>query len=179
MSHNQPVYSPSVLDMFTVANEYSIFLEKVESYEASDIITYLSKILPLMYLKGSLLSAVEVEFPEANERYVTEEQWQEVFNTLRLKFGDKDIIYHCDPGEYSDEMQTYSLSENLADIYQDMKDFVLLYSKESHAARENAVNEIFLLFCSHWGHRVLISLMHIHYLLHRDSMQALTTDEIY
>jgi len=179
MSHSGPVYSASVLDMFTIANEYTIFIEKAENNKESDIIIYLSKILPLMYLKGSLLNAVEVEFPEANERYVTEEQWLEIFNTLRLKFGDKDKFYHCDPAECSDEVQTYSLAENLADIYQDMKDFVLLYSKESHAARENAVNEIFLLYCSHWGHRVLISLVHVHYLLHRDKMLAGSGEGIY
>lgn len=178
MNENDPVYRTSVIDMFTVANEYCLFIEKAENYQVSDIIHYLSKVLPLMYLKGSLLTDVQVEYPEANERYVTEEQWQEIFNSLRHKFSDKDTFYHCDPGDSEGDILLLSFAENLADIYQDMKDFVLLYSKEFHAARENAVSEMFSLFGSHWGHRILLVLTHIHFLQHRRDMESLLNEDL-
>jgi hypothetical protein len=171
MNNSDPIYSQTVLDMFTVANEYCIFVEKAGSYPSDEIFQYLAKVFSLMYLKGSLIPKLRVEYPEANERFVTEEQWQDVFNELKNKFGEDDIFLSCDPGEADAEPERHSLAENLADVYQDMKDFVLLYSKEMQAARENAVHEIGRLFRSHWGHRVLMSQLHLHHLMFREDME--------
>ncbi|NLN94799.1 MAG: DUF5063 domain-containing protein [Bacteroidales bacterium] len=169
MNESDNIFSPPVIELFTVLNEYCIFIEKASDYAKHDILEYLNRVLPLMYLKGTLVPAVEVEHPEANERYVTEEQWQDIFNMLRAKFDKEDIFYFIDPGSnnFDEEWDIYSLSEDLTDIYQDSKDFVLLYSKNLHAARENAIHEIAALFKSHWGHRISRSLIHIHYILYR------------
>jgi hypothetical protein len=171
MSATEPVYSQTALDMFTVANEYCIFIEKAGKYQKSDVYNYLLKVFPLLYIKGALMPTIEVEFPEANERYVTEEQWLIVFNELKEISGEDDMFNYCDPGDEPAEVVKQSLAENLADIYQDMKDFVLLYSKEMHAARENAVHEIGSLFKSHWGHRALMCQTHLHLLLHRRDIE--------
>jgi hypothetical protein len=171
MDNSDPVFSQPVLDMFTVANEFCIFVEKAGNYPKPDVLNYLQKIFPLMYLKGALVPEVTVEYPEANERYVTVEQWQNVLNDLTVLFAEDDQFLHCDPKPGDNEPIINSFAENLADIYQDMKDFVLLYSRELHAARENAVHEIGRLFESHWGHRVLICQVHLHYLLHRGEIE--------
>ncbi|MBE0660890.1 MAG: DUF5063 domain-containing protein [Bacteroidales bacterium] len=176
MTSSEPVYSQTALDMFTVANEYCIFMEKACKYQKTDVYNYLLKVFPLLYIKGALMPQIEVEFPEANERYVTEEQWQIVFNELRELFGEDDLFNHCDPKDEFFEPVKLSLAENLADIYQDMKDFVLLYSKEMHAARENAIHEVGRLFKSHWGHRVLRCQTHLHFLLHRRDIES---EEVY
>ena len=169
MQDTEQIYSQAVLDMFTVANEYCIFVEKAANYEKAEVYIYLMKVLPLMYLKGALVPEIIVEYPEANERYVSEEQWQDIFNELRNFFSDDDEFFYCDPNVSDPEAEKKSLAESLADIYQDMKDFVLLYSKEMHAARENAVFEIARLFKSHWGQRVLLCQLQLHFLLHPDN----------
>jgi hypothetical protein len=171
MNEQEPIYNQAVLDMFTVANEYCIFIESAEKYPRQDIYQYLLKVLPLLYLKGATLPLVTVEYPEANERYVTEEQWQVVFNNLRNNFGEDDIFFHSNEDSESAESLPCSMAEKLADIYQDMKDFVLLFSKEIHAARENAVHEIARLFKSHWGSRVLNCQLHLHFLLYESFMK--------
>ncbi len=166
MQNPEPVYSQAAIEMFTVANEYCIFIESAQQYPQEEVRRYLNKILPLMYLKGSLLPEVEVEYPEANERYVTAEQWEVLFNELRFYLANSDIFVSIDPTGDASEITRQSLAENLTDIYQDMKDFVLLFSKESAAAKENALNSVAALFRSHWGHRVLNSLNYLHYILH-------------
>jgi len=176
MNQPEPVYSQAVLDMFTVANEYCIFVEKAGGYGKADIYSYFQKVLPLLYIKGALIPEITVEYPEANERYLTEEQWQHVLHVLRNKFDEDDTFSFSDPNPGDSSNLLLSLAENLADIYQDMKDFVLLYSKEQHAARENAVHEIGRLYKSHWGHRALICLTQLHFLLHRTDIEA---EEIY
>jgi hypothetical protein len=172
MNEPEPVYSQAVLDMFTVANEYCIFVEKAGGYGKADIYNYFQKVLPLLYIKGALIPFIVVEYPEANERYLTEEQWQHVLHVLRNKFDEDDTFSFSDPNPDDASASLRSLAENLADIYQDMKDFVLLYSRDQHAARENAVHEIGRLYKSHWGHRALMCLTHLHYLLHRTDIEA-------
>ncbi|MDP2423598.1 MAG: DUF5063 domain-containing protein [Bacteroidales bacterium] len=173
MNSEDTIYGPAVLDMFTVANEFCIFIEKSERYAKEDVLTYLAKVAPLLYIKGILLPTVTVEYPEANERYVTEEQWQDLFNALRNSFGRDDVFINMNPATREDNNAlASSLAENLTDIYQDMKDFVLLFGKESHAARENAVYELSQLFKTHWGHRLVDMHRYVHYLLHKTFIVA-------
>jgi hypothetical protein len=120
---------------------------------------------PLLYLKGSLLPLVEENEDTFSERYVTEEQWEAVFKTLREKFGTEDVYYVHDHNYDTVEV---SLADNLADIYQDMKDFVMLYQKNLAFSRQNAVAQIRSLFYDHWGLRVLDALRATHNLLFKE-----------
>ncbi|MEJ2596137.1 MAG: DUF5063 domain-containing protein, partial [bacterium] len=125
----------TVKEMVTVANEYCVYLETAENKSMEGVLKFAGTILPLLYLKGSLLPGVEVEYPEANERFVTEEEWERVFQMLRDKFGATDEFWIIDPQHINEtEPLKASLAENLSDIYQDMKDFVLLYQKDTLAA---------------------------------------------
>lgn len=157
------------MEMLTVANEYCHFIEKAHNYKTKDIIEYMQKMLPLMYLKGSLLPNVEVQVPEANEKFVTEENWEIIFNELRNKFKPNDEYWSVDHSDFNfNEAEKASLADNLTDIYQDLKDFVLLYSKGTEAAKENAVRDCKLYFEIHWGYRVVQALKYIHNLLNKD-----------
>ena len=168
-SKNEVVFSRKVMEMITVANEFCIFIEETEKYEKLQMLAYLERVIPLLYLKGSLLPDVEVSDDTANERFVTEEQWEMVFRELKRKFGKEDtFIANENTGEK--ETLKYSLAENIADIYQDMKDFLLLYQQNTMAARENAVYYCKLYFESRWGYRSVRSLYAIHHLLHGDQI---------
>ena len=162
---DDPIVSRNVLEMITVAHEYCTFIEKASDYKTEDILDYLQKICPLIYLKGSLLPEVEVEFPEANERFVVEEDWEKIFTTLREKFQSIDEYWFHDYNsvDMNDPIKG-SLADNFADIYQDLKDFTLLYQKSSHAAKENAVHEIKALFTTHWGFLIVSAHRYIHYI---------------
>lgn len=166
-SNNNITLSKPVIEMATVANEFCFFLDDLEKKDKETILNFMQKILPLLYVKGSLLPLIESEFPDANERFITEEQWEKVFNELREKFGDDDEYWIIDP-QYINETEPLkaSLSENITDIYQDMKDFLLLLQKNTHAARENAIAECRSLFENHWGYRIGNMFTRIHHLLY-------------
>jgi len=162
--------SKPILEMITVANEFCYYLENAEEKSKTGILEFMNRILPLLYLKGSLLPDIEVENPEANEKFVTEEQWERIFLMLRDKFGKQDEFWTIDPLYINDtEPLKASIAENIADIYQDMKDFVLLFKKNTHAARQNAAAECRALFQTHWGYRVGNILPKIHYFLYENA----------
>lgn len=160
---DEAAYSVPVIDMLKVANEYCLFIERIEKFPADELYPFIQKLTPLLYLKGSLLPDIEVEEPEANERFVTAEQWENIFGELRNKFADTDEFWVLDlEGPDDTNPIKASISELLTDIYQDMKDFVLLYQKEGRAAKQNAANECKSLFFTHWGIRVIDLLKVIH-----------------
>ena len=168
------VYSKNVLEVITVANEFCLFIEEVDKYNKEFILSYLQKVLPLLYLKGSLLPDVKVENEEANERYVTEEHWQNIYLALKKKLGKDDTYWNINNSDEISDNGTEikpikaSLAENLADIYQDLKDFLVLYQKPLTIAKENAVCECKNLFETHWGFRVVNTHKAVHYILFKN-----------
>jgi hypothetical protein len=154
--------STNVLDMFTVANEFCIFTEKAANYNPEEVLQYYAKICPLLYLKGAILPAVESDEDYFGERFVNEDQWENIYNSLLPLFADKDEFYTLSY-ETSDNIPLKaSISEHLADVYQDLQDFVLLYQKNHIYAKQNAVYECKNLFKSHWGSRIAALIPALH-----------------
>jgi hypothetical protein len=163
---NEPVYSKNVLEFLRVAHEYCLFTESIFDRSAADILKFYQRIAPLLYLKGLLLPEITPEFPESTERFVTEEEWESIFNELRAKFSNNDEYWYSDPDNKDvNDLIKASLSENMTDIYQDLKDFVLLYQKGSRATKEAAVAEVFNLFQSRCSWAILHSLPHVQMVL--------------
>lgn len=160
---DEAAYSIPVIDMLKVANEYCLFIEGIEKFPSDQVLPFIQKLAPMLYLKGSLLPEVFAEDPDVNERFVTAEQWETTFGVLREKFVDTDEFWMLDlEGPDETDPIKASISELLTDIYQDMKDFVLLYQKEGRAAKQNAASECKHLFLTHWGIRLIDILKVIH-----------------
>lgn len=161
----EPAYSNSVIDMLKVAHEYCLFIENAESVKNIELLTFVQRVMPLLYLKGSLLPEIDEEISDISERFVTEEKWEEIFNMLRNKLLEFDEFWVL---QYDGPDQTnplkVSLSENLTDIYQDLKDFVLLYQKPMRSSKQNAAKDCKYLFETHWGTKTLFINQWVHYL---------------
>ncbi|HPR58424.1 MAG TPA: DUF5063 domain-containing protein [Bacteroidales bacterium] len=173
----EPVYSPFVLEFLAVAHKYCVFIEESDRYSPEEIREYLQKALPLLYLRGTVLPSVEPDDIASNEKYVTEEQWQSVFNDLRSKFGNTDEYWFTENDNSTNDLIKGSLSDNLADIYQDMKDFVILYQKPLRDAKLAAVWAVRKLFRSHWGFRVVNVLKVLHYQLFGSENDRMLSEE--
>lgn len=175
---NDITISKSILEMLTVANEFCHYLDTSEKKSKKGVLDFVNRILPLLYLKGSLLPDIEVEDPDANERFVTSEDWETLFTLLRDKFAKDDEFWFIDPQHINeDEPLKASLAEHLADIYQDMKDFILLYQKNTYSARQNAISECKYLFESHWGYRISSIMPRLHHLLYEKQIEDNETDD--
>lgn len=154
--HSENILSQkSIQEMIMVANEYCHFIEEAETHSKDIIVSILQKLMPLLYLKGALLPTVQVSNPDANMHFVTEEEWFHVHQTLLNKFGEDDAVSFQDvETNGSDDSAAQSISEDLADIYQDMKDCIKLLQINTKDAQENAISELQQLFVEHWGLRV-------------------------
>jgi len=161
--------SRAVLEMLMVANEYCLFVEKAEDQTQEQIVSFFLRIAPLLYLRGNLLPEIESDEDFIADRYVAEEQWEEIFKGLRSVFGSSDLYYALN--ETNDTVQA-SLADNLADIYQDMKDFVMVFQKNTHTARINAISQVRILFTERWGTLLLQAMLACHKLSLQETRAA-------
>ncbi|MBN1198716.1 MAG: DUF5063 domain-containing protein [Bacteroidales bacterium] len=169
IDNEKVLQSKQVLEMVTVANDFTSFFEKAEDYSREQILGYLHRVLPIIYLKASLMPDISVTDEEAVEHYVTEEQWEILFNMVREKLGQDDIFYFIDLHEKTQhDAIRASIAEGITDIYQDLKDFLLLIQKPQVAFRENAIKECRFLFETRYGYKLVNCQTAIHYLLFQE-----------
>ncbi|RLD46103.1 MAG: hypothetical protein DRI86_04065 [Bacteroidetes bacterium] len=169
----EKVKSSTVLELIRVAHEFCVFTERVEKTDIKDVLSFYQKVMPLMYVKGSLLPELSEVDNSFAERFVSEEHWQSVFMNIKTKFGDDEYYWVVDQNR---ELMKSSLAEDIADIYQDMKDFVVLFQKNQLAAKENAVADAHRFLAIHWGPRLTSALKHIHTLIY--ALELKENDEI-
>ncbi|MFV0377325.1 MAG: DUF5063 domain-containing protein [Mangrovibacterium sp.] len=167
---NQLVYSKQVIEFVTVANEYCKFIETAGSMEARDLLSKIQKILPLVYLKATLLPEFESSDESLLEKYVTEVDYsylQQRIQNLLGEYDDYQEVFDADM-QFSDTPLTASISENLADIYQDLKDFVMSYRTGDELVMEEALWECSDNFRNLWGQKLVNNLRAIHKLVYSD-----------
>ena len=161
---NHPVYSRQVIEFVTVANEFCLFMESAGQFERLDFIQKIQKLLPLLYLKASLIPEMESVLNEGNEKFVAEQEYDFVKDQVQTHMGELDDYSEQEDPKISGSTEPVitSISENMADIYQDLKDFVSLYSIGTTEIMNDAVWECKMNFENYWGQILVNALRVIH-----------------
>lgn len=167
-TEQHPIYSKNVIEFVTVAAEYCSFLEKAEQYEIKPFVDKMTKLLPLLYLKAALLpdlvSASEDDMPQ----FVTEEEYEYEHGLLLEKIGRYDEyleVFNSDM-QYSDTPVVASISEDLTDMYQDLKDMVANFQRADLNIMNDAILKCKDNFKEFWGQKSLNALRALHNVLY-------------
>lgn len=130
MEKNAPIiFDKNTVEFVTVAAECCGFLEKVSQVSRRKFVDTALKLLPLLYLKASLLPRGEQMDEDDLEAFVTEGDYERVRAGVAalLREHDDYLDVFVKDMAYSDTPICQTVSENLADIYQSLKDFVCIY----------------------------------------------------
>lgn len=158
------VYSPQVIDFVTVAAETCLFLEHASDFSREEFVSKGAKILALLYLKTAVLETPERVYEDMTERFVSEEEYNDLKGQLELLLGEKDSYletFHPDMS-LSDTPIAAFISENLADIYQELKDFAANYQLAETDVMNDALVTCLEGFGEHWGQKSLNALRALH-----------------
>jgi hypothetical protein len=160
------IYSRNVLEFVTVATEYCAFVENPPVPEKAVFTDKMLKLLTVVYLKALLLPTVNQINAEGNEKFVTELDWNYVKENIEKILGDDDLYldYFDDDMKETHEPVTSIISENLADIYQDLKDFITVYQLAITDLMNDALYECIDNFQNLWGSRLVNSLRILHHI---------------
>lgn len=167
---NSIVYSRDVIEFVTVANEYCAFLETAGTQTTRLFLDKLHKILPLLYLKTSVLPEFESYEEIGLEKFVSEVDYNFIQQKIMNLLGEHDDFQEVfDLGmQFSDAPLSSSISECMADIYQDLKDFLMLYQIGNEEIMSEALWTCVDHFKSFWGQRLVNSLRAVHLLVYGD-----------
>jgi len=165
------LHSKENLEFITVAAEFCIFLENSPQIDKHQFVSRLVKYLPLLYLKTSLLPIENDEFDGEPERVVSETDYELIRGNVAALLGmDDSYLEVCHPDmQYSDTPIAAAVSEDLADVYQELKDFLYNCQIGSDEAMQESLNYCLLSFRSHWGQKLLNALRTIHQTLYKET----------
>lgn len=159
-----PVYSRQVVEFVAVATEFCKYAEHASEIKGEDMIRIMQRILPLLYLKASLIPLFKPYFEDGNEKFVNESDWNIVHDSFRRKLGSANDYLDISDEKTNEpgSIVVSSLAENFADIYQDLKDFILLYQTGTGEVMNDALWECRENFENIWGQKIVNSLKAIH-----------------
>ena len=164
---NQIIYSKNVVEFVTVANEFCSSIENVSQFLPKENLDRLQKLLPLLYLKASVLPKTESLIDDELEKFVSELDYNMLHQKWLQLLGENDSYHEVfDPNiQFGEETMRASLSENLLDVYQDLKNFITAYSIGNEDVMHDALAECIFHFEEFWGQQLVNVLRAVHMLL--------------
>jgi hypothetical protein len=110
--------------------------------------------------------------PGESEKFVQEFDWNFVKDQISVKLGisDEYIQVPLTEGAEPDNYESVTLSESMADIYQDLKDFSTNFEIGNDEVVQLALFNCIENFEKYWGIRALASLLTIHQFLYSDAV---------
>ncbi len=158
------VLQHDVLEFLTVAVQYCAYVESAEQRERNEFVETMLKLLPLLYLKGMLLTPFDMNDEVELEDAVTEENYDIVRTNISYVMGEQDdyLDVFVEDMKYSDTPILTTVSENLADVYQDLKNFCVAMRSESDELMTEAVAQCRQNFEHYWGQRLVNVMRALH-----------------
>lgn len=163
-TENKYLYTSHILDLVRVGTEYCKFLENRDHQISRDEFTDLMRgLLPMLYLKMAFVR----DLPDSEgwtEPFVTEEDYNLVRTYVSQLMAERDdyLDVFVEDFKYSDTPVLRTISEDLADIYQAIRELVEAFRMGNEEMMEAALKEAKEGYESHWGQTLLNALRALH-----------------
>lgn len=161
---SQVIFDKNSIEFVTVAAEYCGFMERVRQTNRTTFVDTALKILPLLYLKASLIPSCEVIGEDDLEVFVTEEEYEWMRMSVAHVLGAQDdyLEVFLPDMAYSDTPIKKCISEDLADIYQDLKDFIGAFQSGLNVTMNDSLCVCKEHFEEFWGQRLVNTMRALH-----------------
>ena len=158
------VFQRNTVEFVTVAAEFCAYIERTNEHTRKEFVSTMLKILPLLYLKAQMLPTEERANDDDLEDFVTEDSYEVLRMTISNLLADKDVYLDVfvEDMKYSDTPVSRNISEDIADIYQDIKNFVCLFQTCVNETMHDAIIECNEHFKQYWGQRTVNTLRALH-----------------
>lgn len=161
---NPFVYSDQMVAFVTASNQYCQILEQSATADGKAFIASMVEILSRIYAEFIVLGDTEPVDDAILEPTVTEQDWASVYQQIARIMGPyNETLRPAEKDEFDrSEVVLHTVSEDLADVYQELKDFTVTYSRGLEELMNDAAWELKERFAEHWGTKLLRSLLTLH-----------------
>lgn len=161
---SQVIFDKNSIEFVTVAAEFCGFVERAKELQRDTFINTALKILPLLYLKASLIPESELIGEDDLEVFVTEEHYETVRMSVAHVLGAHDdyLEVFLPDMAFSDTPIKKCISEDIADIYQDLKDFICVFQSGLNVTMNDSLCVCKEHFEEFWGQRLVNTMRALH-----------------
>lgn len=165
MEETTSIYTPEALDFVAKATQYCITMEQAQLPDRRGLVLALRGLLPALYMAVNNLPEVDAEdyFDEVPE-VVTEADYDYVRRRIAMVMGEQDdyLDVMVEEMKYSDRPIRKSISEDLADLYQSLRNFVESYKLRHEDTMLLALAQVREDYATYWGIVLLNALRALH-----------------
>jgi len=158
-----------------VAQEFCSIVDSAPKLDKIELLTAIYVVLPRLINEAIGLPNIETpdedDAPMEPEQLsvrrkvrMTDEQWGLLYNSLKEKLGDWNLYWQVFDPTTDQEAICGSLADDLADIYRDLKEGLVLKDTNT-GLLDDIIWEWRLGYYSHWGKHALDALLTIHFWL--------------
>lgn len=162
------IYSQEVVDFVKVSADFCLKLENCREAHPRDFVKSMLTLLPYIYIKGEMLLDRVVDNGFNTDPQVTEEDYNYVRLAIYDTLGQYDeyLDVFVEDMKYSDRPILRTISEDLADIYQDLRNFLATYREGIEDMMEAALSEVLEDFKQDWGQKCVNVMRPLHDVLY-------------
>jgi hypothetical protein len=171
-----PENSEKVINRFgQVAGRFCAIVDASASLDKNDFLLRIYRILPELVYEATCLP--DLEFSEQTNQAgesrsretqpnirMNKEQWSTLYHSLKEKLGELDLYWQVFNPMRDKEAIRGSLTDDIADIYRDLKEGTLLNQTRQAPVEEIGFDWRFG-FYSHWGKHAMDAMRTIHHIL--------------
>ena len=160
------VKQENVQDLIYWCAAIVVYLERMDEPTREDFTNKMLCYLPLLYVKTKQLPTIQALLDGEPERFVTEIDYNSIQQKVAGIFGSDDAYLEVfvEEMQYSDEPITAFISENIADIYQELRDLCCNFQIDDQEVQNDALYAYLESFEQHWGQKLLNVLRPLHVL---------------
>ena len=161
---NEIIYAPAVLEFVATSVEFCKLVESDEPLGREEWVDKMLKVLPTMYVKASLLPDTILSDEDYEATFVNETDYAHIENKVMEIMGEENtyLDVFVEDMKYSDRPISAFVSENIADIYQDIRNFVSVYQYNLSEQMNDAIYYCKEHFYLYWGQKLVNVLRPLH-----------------
>ena len=171
----QDNYAGAVNHFGPIAEQYCSLVDSQSALDKSEFLLGIYRMLPELIAEASRLPLVSFHDDENEEQEATirkiraetemkHQDWGQLYDSLKEKLGAWNLYWMVFDPRTDNEAIQGSLADDIADIYRDLKDGIVLKEANEVPASE-IIFEWRFGFTSHWGQHAVNALRTIHFLL--------------
>ena len=144
--------SPNELAFIALTNEYFQAIETAFDHDRNHFVSAMVKLLPRIYITANDLS-LNAMTDSYIEPALRETQYEQVRNVLSQVMADEDVYLEVflDNMKYSDTPISATVSENLADLYQEFYNLIHAVQYASSDDQSDILGLCYENFTDYWG----------------------------
>lgn len=169
---NENILSRNSLSLIAMANEYCHEIESVLDKEREEFVTTMLKLLPRIYIVISdVVEKDENEELVYIDSYLYEDAYNNVRENIYRLLGEDDVYLEVfeEDMKYSDTPIATTVSENLADIYQELYNFVMTLQNVPTEVAPDLIYALKDTFKSYCGQTLVNVMRALHSLKYNES----------